>query len=132
MTVDEDLHTGTAGVADTAFFGRLRAFAARTGAPVEARAGVDFLHGISAWNWPQAAVAAQTLIASTDSTTWIPDPLLRNGAAVAYIMMKDTTGAKHVLQTFAKRTVDDFFRERIISSALVYRDSTLRKRRGWQ
>lgn len=132
VTVDADLHSGTAGVADTAFFQRLRAFAARNGAPVEARAGVDFLQGISAWNWPQAAVASQTLISSADSITWIPDILLRNGAAVAYIMMKDTTGAKHVLQTFAKRTADDFFRERIISSALVYRDSTLRKRRGWQ
>jgi spermidine synthase len=129
--VDEDLHAGTAGVVDSAFFRRMRDFAVRNGAPSEARASVDFLEGIGSWNWPQAAAAAETLISSKDTLEWIPPPLLRNGAAVAYTMMSDTTGAKRVLQTFAKRTNEDYFRERLISSALVYRDSTLRKRRGW-
>jgi spermidine synthase len=131
LHVDEDLHTGTAGVIDSAFFRRMRDFAARHGAPSEARASVDFLEGIGSWNWPKAAAAAETLIASRDTLEWIPPPLLRNGAAVAYTIMSDTTGAKRVLQTFAKRTNEDYFRERLIASALVYRDSTLRKRRGW-
>jgi hypothetical protein len=132
VDVDRDRHAGTAGVIDSAFFTRVRSFVNRTGAPVEARAGVDFLEGIGSWNWPLAATAARTLLASTDSVEWIPDVLLRNGAAVASIILGDTTEAKHVLQTFAKRTYEDPFRERLIASYLVYSDSTLRRRRGWQ
>ena len=68
-------------VVDTAFFDQVRRFAATAGAPAEARAGVDFLHGIGSWNWPEAAVSARALMASIDTVTWIPDILLRNGAA---------------------------------------------------
>ncbi|HYC50758.1 MAG TPA: fused MFS/spermidine synthase [Gemmatimonadaceae bacterium] len=132
VKADADLHSGTAGVIDTAFFARTRAFVSRGGAPAEARAAVDFLQGIGSWNWPLAAVASQTLIASTDTVEWIPDVLLRNGAAVSYIMLRDTTNAKEVLRTFARRTFDDPFRERMIASFLVYSDTTLRRRRGWQ
>lgn len=132
VDVDRDLHSGTAGVMDSAFFRDVRNFLNRAGAPAEARAGIDFLEGISAWNWPLAATAAKTLIASQDTVEWVPDVLLRNGAAVANIILRDTTEAKRVLQTFAKRTYDDPFRERLIASYLVYSDSTLRRRRGWQ
>ena len=132
VDVDKDIHSGTAGVIDSAFFDRTRSFAARTGAPAEARAAIEFLHGIGAWDWPRAAVASQTLMASTDSIEWVPDVLLRNGAAVSYIMLRDTTNAKEVLRTFARRTYDDPFRERLIASFLVYSDTTLRRRRGWQ
>jgi hypothetical protein len=132
VDVDRDVHGGTAGVVDSALFTRLRSFVTRGGAPAEARAGVDFLDGIGSWNWPLAATAAKTLIASTDTVEWIPDVLLRNGAAVANIILRDTTEAKSVLQTFAKRTYEDPFRERLIASYLVYSDTTLRKRRGWQ
>lgn len=132
VDVDRDVHGGTAGVVDSALFARLRSFVNRTGAPAEARAGIDFLDGIGSWNWPLAATAANALIASTDTVTWIPDVLLRNGAAVANILLRDTTEAKLVLQTFAKRTYDDPFRERLIASYLVYADTTLRRRRGWQ
>jgi len=47
-------------------------------------------------------------------------------------MLNDTTGSKKVLQEFAKRTTDDFFRERLIASYLVYKNPVLRKRRGWE
>jgi hypothetical protein len=131
VDVDADLHGGTAGVVDTAFFLEAQRFAARTGAPAEARAGIDFLHGIGAWNWPEAAVAARALMDSRDSVRWIPDVLLRNGAAVSFIMLRDTA-AKQVLRTFARRTEDDRFRERLISSYLVYQDSAMRRQRGWK
>ncbi len=132
VEVDEDLHGGTAGVADTGFFGTMRRFAAGHGAPVEARAGIEFLNGIAAWDWPKAAISSEALVATTDSIEWIPDFLLRNGAAVAYTMIGDTTGARDVLRTFARRTNDDRFRERVIASYLVYQDTALRRRRGWK
>jgi hypothetical protein len=126
------IHGGTAGVVDTAFFRRVRAFATRTGAPLEARAAVDFLHGIGSWNWPEAAVASQAVMAAADPNEWIPDVLLRDGASVSYIMLHDTTGAKEVLRTFAKRTNENRFRERLIASYLIYQNPELRKRMGWK
>jgi spermidine synthase len=132
VAVDRDLHSGTAGTVDTAFFEEIRGFASRTGAPVEARAGIDFLHGIGTWNWPEAAVSARALMASRDTVGWIPDVLLRNGAAVSFIMLRDTAGASEVLRKYARRTSDDRFRERLIASYLVYQDTSMRRRRGWK
>ena len=132
VQVDEDLHSGTAGVADTAFFDKVRQFASRAGAPAAARAGIDFLHGIGAWNWPEATVSARALIASQDTVAWIPDVLLRNGATVAFIMLHDTAGAKEMLQTFAKRTDEDQFRDHLLGSYLIYQDPAMRKKMGWK
>ena len=132
VDADRDLHSGTAGVVDSAFFRQVRSYAARAGAPAEARAAIDFLEGIGSWNWPQAAVASKVLIESEDDAEWVPDVLLRNGATVAYTILADTAGAKGVLRTFAKRTYEDRFRERLLASYVVYADSTLRRRRGWR
>jgi len=129
---DEELHGGTAGVADTAFFSRLKSYAARTGAPAEARASLDFLQAIGTWDWPVAVVATKSLMASTDSVTWLPDVLVRNAGAVAHIKVRDWEGAKEVLRHFAKRTSEDSFRDRLIAAYLVYADTTLRRRMGWR
>jgi hypothetical protein len=132
VEVDADLHSGTSGVVDTAFFQQIRSFAARTGAPVEAHAGIDFLHGIGAWNWPEAAVSARALMASHDTVPWIPDVLVRNGAAVSFIMLRDVTGARDVLRAFAKRTDEDAFRDRLIASYVIYQDPVMRRKMGWK
>ena len=132
LAVDDDLHAGTAGVADTAFYERLRGFATRHGAPAEARTAIDFLEGISAWDWPKAAVAAKLLVATSDSAAWLPDPLLRNGGVVAHIKVGDVAGAQELLRTFAKRTNADRFRERLLSAYLISRDSTMRAKMGWK
>jgi hypothetical protein len=132
VRVDADVHSGTAGVVDTALFDRMRQFTTRAGAPVEARAALDFLDGIGSWNWPEAAVASKMLMSSLDSVSWIPDPLLRNGAAVSFIMLRDTAGAANVLRKFARRTDKDQFRERLLASFLIYQDSTMRKKMGWK
>jgi len=129
---DGDIHTGTSGVVDTAFFSNVRGYAARAGAPAEARSALDFLHGISSWNWPEAAVASRALMASNDPSAWIPDALLRNGAAVSFIMLRDTAGAAEVLRHFARRGTEDQLRERLIESYLIYQDSTMRRKRGWK
>ena len=129
---DEEMHGGTAGVADTAFFARMKRFAARTGAPAEARTSLDFLEAIGTWNWPVAAVSAKALIMSADTVTWLPDVLVRNAGAVAFIKVGDYEGAKEVLRHFAKRTSDDALRDRLLGAYLVYADTTLRKRMGWR
>jgi hypothetical protein len=129
---DEELHGGTAGVADTAFLGKLKRYAARSGAPAEARSALDFLEAIGTWNWPVAAVSAKALMASTDTVAWLPDVLVRNAGAVAMIKVRDYEGAKETLRHFARRTNDDSLRDRLLGAYLVYADTTLRKRMGWQ
>ncbi|HEU4994800.1 MAG TPA: fused MFS/spermidine synthase [Gemmatimonadaceae bacterium] len=130
--VDEDIHGGTAGVVDTAFFAGLRDFTTRTSAPTEVRAAIDFLHGIGSWNWPETIVSSRALMASRDSQPWLPDEFLRNGAAVAFIKLRDYEGARDVLRKFGRTTSDDPFRERLIASYLIYADSTTRKKMGWK
>jgi predicted membrane-bound spermidine synthase len=125
---DAELHGGTAGVVDSAFFVTLRRFAANAGAPAEARASVDFMHGIGSWNWPEVVAAAGVLQTSTDSIGWVPDPLLRNGLVIAHIKLRNYTAAREALRVFAQRTSEDEFRERIISSYLIYADSTLKSK----
>jgi len=132
LACDADIHSGTAGVVDSAFFANLRAYASRAGAPADVRAALDFLHGIGSWNWPEAAVASRSLMDSPDPAPWVPDPLLRNGAAVSFVMLQDTAGATNVLRHFGKRTTADQMRERIISSFLIYQDSTMRRKMGWR
>jgi spermidine synthase len=131
VAADVDLHSGTAGVVDTAFYNAVRAYVTRAGAPVEARASLDFLHGIGAWNWPEAAAAAKLLLDSNSETPWLPSALLRNGAAAAFINVQDTAAAKQVLRTFAQRINEDRMRERIIGSYLISLDPEMRRQMGW-
>jgi hypothetical protein len=71
-------------------------------------------------------------MSSPDSLEWVPDLVLRNGAAVSFIMLRDTAGARDVLRKFARRTNGDQLRERLIASFLIYQDSVLRRKRGWK
>jgi hypothetical protein len=130
VEADEDLHGGTAGVVDSTFFRAMRKHAIDHRAPVEARMALEFLEGIGAWNWPQAAQAARALMVLRDPIPWVPPALLRNGAAAAFIMTRDTANAKRVLKDFSARA-DDRFRERMIGSILVQLDPTFRKELGW-
>jgi hypothetical protein len=131
IATDADLHSGTAGVVDSAFFRTVHDYATRAGAPAEARASLDFLHGIGSWNWAEVVAATKILETSSDSLGWVPDVLLRNGSVVAYIKLGLFDAAASSMRTFAKRTDEDTFRERLLSSYLTYADPTLRKKMGW-
>jgi spermidine synthase len=130
VEADESLHGGTSGVVDSAFFRAMRKHAIDFRAPVEARVSLDFLEGIGAWNWPQAAQAARSLMVLRDPIPWIPPALLRNGGAVAFIMTRDTANAKRVVKEFSN-LADDRFRERLLGSILVQIDPAFRKELGW-
>jgi hypothetical protein len=130
---DADLHTGTAGVVDTAFFARMRHFVTQPGTPAEARAAVDFLHGLGTWNWREAADAGDTLLHSQDAEEWLPDTLLYNGATVARIKLGEYAQAKEILRMFARKGGgEQQFQERLIAAFLAYSDPVTRKRLGWR
>ncbi len=62
--VEGELHGGTAGVADSAFYGRLFAYLDAARAPAEVRASIAFFHGLAAHDFRQAADAAEVLVAA--------------------------------------------------------------------
>ena len=97
------LHGGTAGVADEAFYARVRAYLLRAGAPTLARAAVDFAHGLAAWSFAEASRAGGTLIDAfrRDSVTWVPVSQLRNGTAVARLRLGDSAGATAAFRALA-------------------------------
>ena len=76
--------------------------------------------------------AGEILANSVDQIGWLPQSEVRNGLVVAYIKLGNYTGAQNALRKFAGRTSEDTFRERLISSYLVFADTTLRRRMGWQ
>ena len=131
VQVDADIHSGTAGVVDSAFFRELHAYAARAGAPAEARAAISFLEGIGAWDWPRTVVAAGLLIAA-DSVHWIPETLLRDGAMIGHLRLGNADAARDVLREFARRTYADRFREQLIASHVLFADSAERARLGFE
>jgi spermidine synthase len=118
VTADAELHSGTAGVVDTTFFRTIRAYATRARAPQEVRSSLDFLHGIGAWNWPEAATAAKALMMSENPNVWIPPDLLRNGATTAFMMIGDTSSAKAVLRLY-RQYGENRLGERILAALLT-------------
>jgi len=93
--VEKDLHGGTAGVADEAFYASVTGFLDRLRAPSEARDAVTFLHGIAAWNFESAARATDRLAPSAVAGhPWVPIDLLRDGGVVSKLRIGDVTGAR--------------------------------------
>jgi hypothetical protein len=131
VAADAALHGGTAGAVDSAFYEELRSYCTRFHAPPEARASVDFLHGMRSWDWKEVVDAAPTLIQPADGQSWLADPLVRDVTAVAYIKLGSYDDAKEVLREFARRTSDERFSERLVAAYLAFSDPASRDKLGW-
>ena len=111
LDVLDDLHGGTSGVVDSAFYARLFDYLARTRAPSGAVAATHFAHGLAAWSWQEAADAADTLIAAgARGESWAPPALLHDGAVVAALKLGDAARARRVYRDTNKaadREADD-------------------------
>jgi hypothetical protein len=94
---EEDLHGGTAGVADEDFYSHARKFLRMAKAPAGPVAAVDLYHGLAAWEVQEAARAGDVLIAQLEGgARWIPTEVLRRGTAVARLRLGDATGAARI------------------------------------
>lgn len=92
--VEADLHGRAAGVADTLFYGELFGYLESQGAPGEAVAALEFLHGVAVWDHVRASAAADALIqAAGRGEDWVPFPTLRDGVVAARLALGDTVGA---------------------------------------
>ena len=103
VATEADIHGGTAGVADEAFFASVRRFLTRHDAPSEARAAVSFLHGIAAWDFAEASRAADELLpAAMQSKSWLPVDFLREAAVVAKLRSGDVAGARQYFEALSR------------------------------
>ncbi|MGZ8467846.1 MAG: fused MFS/spermidine synthase [Gemmatirosa sp.] len=101
--VEGELHGGTAGVADTAFYGRLFAYLDAARAPAEVRASIAFFHGLAAYDFAQAADAAEVLVAALRrGDQWVRPHVLHDGAVVSAIRLGDAPRAARLLSATAK------------------------------
>jgi len=107
-SVEEGLHGGMAGVVDTAFYASLRKYLAQTNAPENARASVDFMHGLAAWDYTEAARAADPLIAAAArGDLWLDGDMLRDGAVMAKLATGHRTEARAVFRLLISRSARD-------------------------
>ena len=122
------LHGGTAGVADEGFYARVRAFAGRARAPEPARAAIDYLHGLAAWDFAEASRAAAILMEARvqQGIDWLPVALVRNGTVVARIQLGDFEGARATFKAYARNADQDPFTARVLAAYLLEQE----KRRG--
>jgi hypothetical protein len=108
---EETRHGGSAGVADSVWFGRINRYLATHAAPIEARASIAFLHGLAAWDFAETARASTTLIdAAARGDFWLSPDLLREGTVVGRLRTGDIAGARSAwirLAPVSSRSADD-------------------------
>ncbi|HEY0780150.1 MAG TPA: hypothetical protein VGD56_19445, partial [Gemmatirosa sp.] len=98
LECESDVHGGTAGVADSAFYARLFVYLDAAGAPGEARATLHFVHGLAAYDWTEANAAGRVLREdAARGDRWVDAELLLDGSVVAALRAGDVTGARLAL-----------------------------------
>jgi hypothetical protein len=106
--VEEEVHGGMAGIADSAFYVDLRAYLSRMNAPAEPRAAIDFLHGMAVWDAAEASRAADVLIpAAARGDLWLDPDQLRDGTVIAKVKSGDRAGAAAAFRVLIGRSSRD-------------------------
>ena len=110
--IEHDRYGGTSGYADEACYAEIGRYLDRHQAPPQARAVVEFRHGISGWDFPRAIRAAEPLVeAALARKPWLPNDELREGLSVAYLATGDAAGARRTFEAlapFTRRPAGDF------------------------
>jgi spermidine synthase len=132
--VEADLHRGTAGVADEELYDLVARYARTHGAPREALAGIEFLHGLASWNYGQVLAASPTLeSAQRTRRPWISAELLRDGTVVAHLATGDASGARRRMQELSPLgdQGDDAykFRSRLLFSYILFAEREAKETR---
>ena len=99
LTVERDVHAGTAGVADDQLYGALTRYLAAVPAPAPAVDAIAFVHALAAWQWPAAAAAGDRLAArAMRGDQWVAADLLRDGVVVAHLRLGDSDRARQLFR----------------------------------
>ena len=103
VVAEHELHAGTAGVADSAFYADIRAYAIRHDAPAGVRHAIDFAHGIAEWDFATAARAAEALLPDAIARrTWYDVSALRTGGVLANLRLGRPADARRLMVEFGK------------------------------
>ncbi len=126
--VEEALHGASSGVADEAFYRRVRSYLAAQRPPAEVWASVDFMHGIASWDAPEAARAGQVVLrpVAEDEAVWVEPGTLLDGLVWARLTLGDVEGALGALERLlpmSGRAPDDF-RIRLLRAHIEGRTSS--------
>jgi predicted membrane-bound spermidine synthase len=132
VDAETDLHRGTAGVADEQFYASMLRYARSAGAPREAIAAIQFLHGVAAWDFPEVLAASPTLEAAQRARRpWISAELLRDATVAAHLVTGDVTTARRRMQELSPLgdQGDDVhrFRSRLLFSYILFAEREKRE-----
>jgi predicted membrane-bound spermidine synthase len=109
--VDRLRNSGTAGVADEGLYAAFATTVDRWGAPQPVRDVLAFRQGLAAWNFAEAAAAADRLLpVAMRERRWIGADELRDGVVMARLHLGDVAGARRdldALAPFSTRKADD-------------------------
>ncbi|MEA3245418.1 MAG: spermidine synthase [Gemmatimonadota bacterium] len=122
MAVENDLHAGTMGWADESFYRTLSQFAKSRGAPSDVQAAIAFMHGVSAYNWLEAANQVDSLLRAFDNgLRWIDPDTFRDGAVVALLKTGQGDRARTVFNRMAEHVgrKNDDVRVRMLGAAVA-------------
>lgn len=107
VAVEAELHGGTSGVADSAFYADVRAYVARNDAPAGVHHAIDFAYGMATWDFSLAARAVDALMpAAMARHSWYEVSALRTGAVLASLRLGRPDAARHFMVEFGKIGAD--------------------------
>jgi spermidine synthase len=102
--VDKDIHGGTMGWADQAFYTSVGDFLKAQRAPAEAVAALTFMRAVSSYNWIEAAAQTDALLfAIENGVKWVDPDTFRDGAVVALLKTGQYNKARQVFTRLAER-----------------------------
>ena len=101
--VESDLHRGTVGWVDEAFYREVYEFLGASEAPAHARAAVDLMHGLGTLDWERVASAADLLVARVAAgEPWVSVGTLLDAAVVAYLRVGRPSAARNALNVLGR------------------------------
>ncbi len=103
--VERELNWGTTGWVNETLYRPVYRYLDRWEAPPEARAAVDFHHGLARFDWPKVAEAADRLIPLVAAgRNWVSPHVLLDASVVAYLRTGRPTAAQVAMDRLAPRT----------------------------
>lgn len=128
LSVEADLHGGTMGWTDDAWYASVSHYLEQQHAPADAQATLRFMHAIASYDWPHAVAEIAALQkAREDGIVWMSEDIFRDGATIALLHTGDVARARVVFDRmgeFVARKPDDL-RVRLVAAHIVAQEKAM-------
>jgi hypothetical protein len=132
MVTEQDLHQGTMGVVDSAFYTAVEGYLMSVDAPAGPLAALRFQRAASTYDWTGAAREVEFLLEDrTRGANWVQPGFLLDAAVLARLRSGDVSGARAALVRLAAssgRRPDDL-RTLLLESYVLAAEQALKKDR---